>query len=236
MSDRKDTEISEDRSDPTRDQTEATASPARRRLLRVLAGAGGVVATGALLPEKWTQPLVNRVLVPAHAQAPAISYSGGSSGSGPGPAAREGLGHRILNAVIPPANAADGPNGFLQSPINVCIDGAGATRTVRIFSCCDGGSGQSATLDVQDNTMKGFVGDCEVFAEFTGGVWEVEVSSENPCPGGLFKVDASTTPAASGMARIVEAVIPAAHAKMDLTWSVTCGPGPCLGTPAGCPD
>jgi hypothetical protein len=232
MTDRKDTEISEDRVDATQDQTEATASPARRRLLRVLAGAGGVVATGALLPEKWTQPLVNRVLVPAHAQATAISYSGGSSG--PGPAPSEGLGHRILNAVIPPANAGGPPPNGLQSPLNVCIDGAGATRTVRIFSCCDGGSGQSDTLKVVNNTMKGSVGDCDVYAEFAGGVWEVEVSSFNGCPGNIFDVDASATPGASGMARIVEAVIPAAHAADIYTWPVTCGPSPCLGTPAEC--
>ncbi len=214
MTDRKDTEISEDRVDATQEQTEATASPARRRLLRVLAGAGGVVATGALLPEKWTQPLVNRVLVPAHAQATAMSYSGGSSG--PGPAPREGLGHRILNAVIPPANAGEPINGDQpiidpwQSPINVCIDGAGGTRTVRIFSCCDGGSGQSGTLDVQDNRMNGPVGDCTVDAEFTGGVWVVEVSSFNPCPGGIFKVGPS------------------------YTWDITCGPSSCLGTPTDC--
>ena len=239
MTDRKDTEISEDRSDPTRDQTEATASPARRRLLRVLAGAGGVVATGALLPEKWTQPLVNRVLVPAHAQATAISYSGGSSG--PGPAPSEGLGHRILNAVIPPANAGGPPPNGLQSPINVCIDGAGATRTVRIFSCCDGGSGQSATLDVQNDQMKGPVGDCDVSAKFTGGVWVVWVNSLVPCPGEPFdpgepfEVDASATPAASRLSRVVDAVIPAAHAApLSFDWFVECGPSPCLGTPAEC--
>lgn len=228
MTDRKDTGISEDRSDPTRGQTEATASPARRRLLRVLAGAGGVVATGALLPEKWTQPLVNRVLVPAHAQATALSYSGGSSGFGPGPAPREGLGQRIMNAVIPPANAGQGSE---QSPINVCIDGAGGSRTVRIFSCC---SEQSAILDVQNNTMNGPVGDCTVDAEFTGGVWVVDVESFNFCPGD----GDSATPAASRFARVVEAVIPAAHAlPTAYEWpNIECGPSPCLGTPtAGCP-
>ena len=225
MTDRKDTEVSEDRSDATQEQTEATASPSRRKLLRVLAGAGGVVATGALLPEKWTQPLVNRVLVPAHAQATALSYSGGSS------AQIGGLGHRILNAVIPTANA----NGLL--PINVCIDGAGATRTVRIFSCCDGGSGQSATLGVQNNTMNGPVGDCTVDAEFTGGVWVVVVRSDNDCPGGAFvAVDASANPAPSRLSRAVEAVIPAAHARPDpFSWNVTCGPSPCLGRPTDCP-
>ena len=235
MTDRKDTEISEDRSDPTRDQTEASASPARRRLLRVLAGAGGVVATGALLPEKWTQPLVNRVLVPAHAQATAMSYSGGSSG--PGPAPREGLGHRILNAVIPPANADDPINGdqpiidIRLPPINVCIDGAGGTRTVRIFSCCDE---QSAPLSVQNNRMKGPVEGYEVSAEFTGGVWLVDVRSFNPCFDVASAVDTLAAPAASRLSRIIEAVIPAAHAGPFVWPTIECGPSPCLGTPAEC--
>ena len=73
MTDQKDPEISDDRGDATISQPAATPSPARRKLLRVLAGAGGVVATGALLPEKWSQPLVNRVLIPAHAQATGVS-------------------------------------------------------------------------------------------------------------------------------------------------------------------
>ena len=56
-----------------RSSSEAETSPARRKLLKTLAGTGGVVAAGALLPEKWTQPVVDRILVPAHAQATGIT-------------------------------------------------------------------------------------------------------------------------------------------------------------------
>jgi hypothetical protein len=58
---------------PERNPVVEEASPPRRKLLKTLAGAGGVVAAGALLPEKWTRPVVDRILVPAHAQATGVS-------------------------------------------------------------------------------------------------------------------------------------------------------------------
>ncbi len=40
----------------------------RRRLLKSLAAGSGAVGTAALLPEKWTKPVVDAVVVPLHAQ------------------------------------------------------------------------------------------------------------------------------------------------------------------------
>jgi len=45
----------------------------RRRLLKILTASGGLTATAKLLPERWTRPAVEAVLVPAHA---ALSYPG----------------------------------------------------------------------------------------------------------------------------------------------------------------
>lgn len=42
----------------------------RRRAIKVL-GAGGVVAATLMLPSKWTKPVVESIIVPAHAQASA---------------------------------------------------------------------------------------------------------------------------------------------------------------------
>ncbi len=44
---------------------EKLASEGRRRLLKSLAAGG---AAAAFLPEKWTKPVIDRILVPAHAQ------------------------------------------------------------------------------------------------------------------------------------------------------------------------
>ncbi len=42
--------------------------PARRRVLKTLAAGGGVVVAGKTLPQSWYKPVVETVVLPAHAQ------------------------------------------------------------------------------------------------------------------------------------------------------------------------
>ena len=44
----------------------------RRRALKVL-GLGGVVAATVALPGKWTRPIVESIVVPAHAAASSVA-------------------------------------------------------------------------------------------------------------------------------------------------------------------
>lgn len=44
-----------------------TAS-ARRKLIMSLAAGGGVLTTGKMLPNTWVKPVVDSVVMPAHAQ------------------------------------------------------------------------------------------------------------------------------------------------------------------------
>jgi hypothetical protein len=44
------------------------AAAGRRRLLRAIGASGGVVAFAALTAPQWVKPVINAVLVPAHAQ------------------------------------------------------------------------------------------------------------------------------------------------------------------------
>lgn len=53
---------------------------ARRRLLKALMAGGGAGAIGGALPDRWTTPMVDAVLLPAHAQATA---SNGCAASDP---------------------------------------------------------------------------------------------------------------------------------------------------------
>lgn len=41
---------------------------ARRKLLKAITGAGGAIAAGNMLPDKWARPMVDAALLPAHAQ------------------------------------------------------------------------------------------------------------------------------------------------------------------------
>lgn len=49
-------------------QNEKRESRARRRLLGALATSGGVFLSGAMLPGRWTRPVVDAVVLPGHAQ------------------------------------------------------------------------------------------------------------------------------------------------------------------------
>ena len=126
-------------------------APSRRRLLKALAGAGGVFAAGAFLPQKWTSPIVSRVIVPAHAQATAVitgSFSGGggpsdgpSDNPAPGPKRAGGFGRRLLDALIPAANAAPGDGcvfdggAFRTYWLNVCVNVQGGQVVITVYPC-----------------------------------------------------------------------------------------------------
>lgn len=49
--------------------------PSRRRLLKTIAAAGGAITAAKALPENWTKPVVDSVLLPVHAQATGVTYS-----------------------------------------------------------------------------------------------------------------------------------------------------------------
>ena len=83
----------------------------RRKLLK----AGGVVASSALVPEKWQKPVVDSIMLPAHAQTStiligAVVLRGGSVV--PADAADSLLaetGQGILDKIIQPASAGGAP-------------------------------------------------------------------------------------------------------------------------------
>ncbi len=49
-------------------KSQSSTRTSRRKLLKSLAGAGGVAATAKAVPPSWTQPMVDAGIVPAHAQ------------------------------------------------------------------------------------------------------------------------------------------------------------------------
>ena len=53
-------------------ENEETQALSRRELLKVLTAAGGAVGAAAFLPTKWSKPLVEAGVLPAHAQGSMI--------------------------------------------------------------------------------------------------------------------------------------------------------------------
>ncbi len=109
---------------------------ARRRALLGLAG--GVVGA-TQLPATWTKPVVDSVLLPAHAQTTVVptttvfmqNFRGQFSvdinfGSIDQP--QEGLYATILDTVIPKAHA-----GFRMSPADMCIEVNGTSFTATLL-------------------------------------------------------------------------------------------------------
>ncbi len=63
--------------------TKKAESESRRRLLKQLAAGGGVAVTAKSLPEQWTKPVVDSVLLPTYAQTTAPLAFFGTKPFGP---------------------------------------------------------------------------------------------------------------------------------------------------------
>jgi hypothetical protein len=59
----------------------STTNPTRRRLFKAVIGTGAALVAGRTLPKRWTQPVVEAVILPAHAQATGIVFGGTGLGA-----------------------------------------------------------------------------------------------------------------------------------------------------------
>ena len=98
----------------------------RRKLLKSIAAGSGAIVAGKSLPESWSRPVVDSVMLPAHAQtSPATPPSGGTPPAGDTPPAINGVftnfsgngsnDFNLLDQLIPTAMAAPGV-------LDVCIN------------------------------------------------------------------------------------------------------------------
>jgi hypothetical protein len=178
-------------------RTATEPKPGRRRLLKALAGAGGVLATGALLPERWTRPVVESIIVPAHAQATvalARSYASKDFGSGPsgpppGPTSR-GLGERFLNTIIPAASAGEDPGDV--NVFSVCLQPAAGTVEIQVNDCFGTVKGNaplkadgSFSGSVNGWSVSGQLGPDDGTVDLSAGKWGnfsgIPVLADAPC-------------------------------------------------------
>lgn len=78
-------------------------NPARRRLIKALAGIGAAAVAVRELPESWTRPLLSHILLPAHAQTSVTGVY--ATRAGGGGLSLTDAGHSPLDLLIAPAYA-----------------------------------------------------------------------------------------------------------------------------------
>ena len=92
-------------------QAAPPASPTRRQVLGSTITAGGLLGSN-LIDSKWTKPIVQSVVLPAHAQARLIAAAGIPGPAGPtGPTGPQGL-PGFQNTAFSGPTGAIGNSGF----------------------------------------------------------------------------------------------------------------------------
>lgn len=108
-------------------------NPQRRQALKKILAGSSIVGASAVVPDKWVKPVVDVVVLPAHAQpSPAFmlplnaTWAGGGGGNGFGslePKSGEGLAMRVLDQIVPAARAQDNMSiADCHSSVTVCLD------------------------------------------------------------------------------------------------------------------
>jgi hypothetical protein len=123
--------------------TNTNHSRHRRNLLKAMASLGGAAAVGKSLPERWTKPVVDAVLLPAHA---ATSIANGTySGSASNTFGRNDW----LDYLVPKAYA----NGYIIDAVSICIDVADLVGAVTVYYSFSGGGCLLYTGTIPDVTV-----------------------------------------------------------------------------------
>jgi hypothetical protein len=131
------------------------SSESRRKLLKsIMAGSGAIVA-GKSLPESWSRPVVDSVMLPAHALTSGITiYSDtglvGVFVSFNEPLKQDGLFADIAESLIPVANAGEGPgnDGFYA-----CAMVNGETASVAVAGLGGEGASPNETQMIRRGTL-----------------------------------------------------------------------------------
>lgn len=143
--------------------SEPVISEGRRCLLKTLAMGG---ATVALLPEKWVKPVIDKIMVPAHAQTSVINpFTGIYSNNGPNFGyTPSNLLERLAGALIPSANATSiscpqvcvAFQVFDNSAVNVWISGSASSTTINSSSGAIADTGGFTNCVVQSSQLTGY--------------------------------------------------------------------------------
>jgi len=169
---------------------------ARRRLLQIMA-VGGTAAV--VLPEKWVKPVVDAVIVPAHAAGSVVPAQGTFGNQGP-LFADSGQGNfleRVAGMLIGSAHAS--PALTCGGEQTICINfviSAPPSRAVQVFVNGDGTSIPPAPVIAADNSIGTVTCGNLVFTNLIAGSSSLGgfcTSSRNDCTTGAFTLQRRTT-------------------------------------------
>ncbi|MFW2440424.1 MAG: hypothetical protein ACN4GR_13770 [Arenicellales bacterium] len=137
----------------------------RRKLLKSIAAGSGAVIAGKSLPESWTRPVVDSVMLPAHAQtSPALPVS--FFGASVIPATLASLDNQSspFDSLVPTAHAQGGPGPNRRFAVQALLQGVDsyAVSINNLAATIQGGGdvvrsgtlnidGTPSTLTVTDN-------------------------------------------------------------------------------------
>ena len=110
----------------------------RRRALKSLAGTGAVASAGLMLPERWTRPVVESAVLPAHAQG-SVALNGNFQvmvGLNINVADARDASGGLLGFLVPAAHAGNGGD----DEVTICLDVGGSQADIKISSCLGNGS------------------------------------------------------------------------------------------------
>lgn len=106
-------------------------SPSRRKLLKSIAAGGGAVVATRYIPGQWSEPVVDSVVLPAHAQTSQARFVPASGtvtgGLGAAPKRNGSRLARFFDGIIPKAQA----NGILTA-YHVCVTPSSDGKTADV--------------------------------------------------------------------------------------------------------
>ncbi|MFC1630713.1 hypothetical protein ACFL2N_02145 [Pseudomonadota bacterium] len=121
--------------------TDKKSSESRRKLLKSIAAGSGAIVAGKSLPESWSRPVVDSVMLPAHAQT--------STAPPAPPRAPDGI-YSITNASSPPAGTS------ADDKYRVCVTVNGSTADVTFQPIYTSGAGPGGP-DLTDANLTGII-------------------------------------------------------------------------------
>lgn len=144
---------------------QSTSNRARRRLLKAIAGGGGLAYSNAALPRNWSRPVIDSVVLPAHAQTTGVTdtTSGPDRPNRPGPVTCSGTPNCQQDVFPNPLVRMTWSGTELSFEVNPgSLDGSVGNTSIAgngdfsgtgnaIFSCVGGSANGRLPLEIEGN-------------------------------------------------------------------------------------